>query len=414
MNINRMPGVLRLTPLTPVHVGSGEVYTPVDYDRPNGRFEVKDVRKFFEDHRDDVQHALDAVEHGLALGPDYVRYSLPVYGEAAPCGRTPAPQAPRPAPPKGALKGGPKGGKVDPKMAKLMKQSEKKFGPSPAPGAGKESRDRDRSGGGEVRAFIKDPFGNPFLPATSVKGCLRTAIACALAPLCKPRPAKLVLEKDRPNRQWAFSPVNAKLFGAGATEDLLKVLVLRDSAPLRIEALALSQVRIMDVFRERFEEKRGVPIQLEALMPGGEPVELPFHLDRFALERDAGLRKALDGRGVKLLRDPDALEAVFLDHGRALLDLEIAFYEEQKETRQAGLLKEWRQAESVCLPVGYGTGWHAKTIGRLLDEGEIARVREVFNLGKGGVDLFPKTRKWACGPSGWQPMGWCKLEIVWK
>ncbi|HOT51784.1 MAG TPA: RAMP superfamily CRISPR-associated protein, partial [Candidatus Hydrogenedentes bacterium] len=187
-NTDRQSGVFRITPVSPIHIGSGEVLTPMDYVLDGKMYKVKDVRKYFEDHIDDPDTAMKAVRDGLPLGPNYVRYELSFYGER-----------PRNSTGTQGRSGGPPGRradepmfqatqKFDPQMKKLMKQAQAKSG---LPAAPPPPPDQPKDKGSEVREFIKDPFGKPYIPGSSLKGCLRTALAFVLSESERPGPEVL-------------------------------------------------------------------------------------------------------------------------------------------------------------------------------------------------------------------------------
>lgn len=422
MSNDRIRGEFAITPVSPLHIGSGEVFTALDYCIQKQRFVLKDVRRFFEANRDSVDFVLDAIENGLDIGDEFTRYSLPYHGAA------------RPAPADAAK--GPRSHRETGQGAFNNPFAAALGGASSAAASVKQKTapPPKRDPGftvGDVREFIKDPFGRPFLPASSLKGSLRTAIACALieSATLPVRASDMGLAKRNPDGGWgkperAFERFGKRLFGEKVIEDLLKALIIEDSRPLDIaQGFAMCQVLIMNVMRDGFREKSGVPIHVEALMPGAAPVSMPFHIDRFRLDRDTGLARALSGAGVALLRDPDRLEQALRRHGQALAKGEADFYGKHKQGPQSTYFLRISQDPGIHLPLGFGTGWTAKTVGRVTDPAEIAEVRNMFgqsrgrpnkNMGTPGIETFPKTRKWAHGPTGKLPMGWCKVEIRWK
>ncbi|MGI6460890.1 MAG: type III-A CRISPR-associated RAMP protein Csm5 [Candidatus Hydrogenedentales bacterium] len=411
----QIQGHFVLTPISPVHIGSGEILQGLDYTLRGDQFAVKDVLAFFEAHKDNTKYALDAVETGLDIGEDYVRYRIPACAEPARKKRGPQRGGP-PRKDQPFLEGRrPRGRKtkMDAQMAKLQRQSARKYGASQTP---KKPDPQSDGGGGEVRAFIKDPFGQVFFPATSFKGTVRTALACHLAEQAPDAFAAALRGVGRQRRQSpAFQPIKDALFGRSAHEDLLKALRIQDSQPLAPEAcLFLAQVKVMNVFRGRFSEKRGVPIQAECLVPGTNGIRLPFQIDRFALERDHALKRPLKGTGAALLQDRAAFEHALRAHGAALAQYESDFYAGQNETRAQRFFQNLIGSQHIHLPVGFGTGWHTKTVGRLIPESDLARLRERGVLKRPAAAIFPKTRKWARCKEGELPMGWLKVAIEWK
>lgn len=420
---DRMPFVLRLTPVTPLHIGSGELYTNIDYAIRNGRFEVKDVRKFIEAHRDNPEYAVNAIESGLDIGPEFVRYALPCYLDGqrtAQAAKKPQMSTPlRGTPPAGKAKSA---GKFTAKELKAQREAERKFGPSAAP---EPPPRRDTKSRGEVRAFMRDPFDRPFIPATSVKGMLRTAIACAIAQNAHIDPGRITMDAiERGSwlkRERAFGDANKRLFG-GVIEDVMKAFVLGDSGSLDFgHGFAMCSVRIMNVMLEGFREKTGAPIQVEALTPGAGTVELRGYIDRFRLRRDTDMARSARGAGVALLSDWNALLRAFQEQSKELLQIEHGFHDDQKAPTERQFFAELARDGAIYLPLGFGTGWWAKTTGRIARPEDIYSIRKYFgkydsdrpnkNMGSPRVELFPKTRKQIRDRDGWKPMGWVKVEF---
>lgn len=430
-NEHQRTGVFRITPVSPLHIGSGQVLTPMDYEIRNGKFIVKDILRFIDAQRDDPAYALQVIQDRKPIGEEFNRYALPCYDEAAP------PTAPRTQqqslPPRRQPQMG-KPGKMDPQMAAMMKKTkslrEQQSAPAASAVAAPVRESRQEQPGGEVREFIKDPFGKAFIPGSSLKGCLRTALAYTLVK-AGAMDMKLVddlLKNDRVRREWAFSKMSADLFcgdGKGdAKADILKTFLVRDSEPLDFNAWgAMTFVRVMNDYNGRFDVKRGMPIRLESIMPENGAIQMPFAVNLRLMELDRHedhplLQGAGKGKALSLLQNKDAFENALRLFSQALLEHEQAFYQQYRQEAAPGLqfiqrlMRDQQDNSSIYLDLGFSTGWHTKTIGMALDEQDINDIRDRFGLGKRNVDLFPKTRKWAKTQDGYRPLGWIKLEII--
>jgi len=395
-------GVFHITPVSPIHIGSGEKYLPFEYSVAGRDIIIKDIQAFIEANRDNPQYAVDAIESGTVdVENKYPRYRVPCFGYSAPASKTSGPpQSRKPM----NIAAGPRG-KVDPNVAKLMKESEQRVKTPPPMPHSKEEAVR----GTLIYAFIKDPFGKPFVPGTSLKGCLRTAIALHL------------YEKDKSlingalaaskSKQWAFAPVAEKLFGKGPTNDPLKTFVLRDSDALNMEQhFAVTHVKVMNLVNNALKEKQGMTILTESLMPKVGKVSIPFFIDLFRLQKDTALPRAAKD----LSADTQTFEAVFREFSQKLLDHEFEFYNKYRAQEGVVFIEKLRKDNAVYLDLGFGTGWEAKTIGLGFDTKTLNDVRRKWKLGKNGADIFPKTRKWVHNGQGYVPMGWFKLEIEWR
>lgn len=111
----------------------------------------------------------------------------------------------------------------------------------------------------EVKQFVKDAYNCPYVPGSSVKGMLRTAILVHAILADPKRFAELAdgLEDgkwdDRSNRngelkqlsrgvqRLAFCPDDPKETGLGAARDILKYISVSDSDPLDTGSLALAK-----------------------------------------------------------------------------------------------------------------------------------------------------------------------------
>jgi len=423
-------GVFRITPVSPVHIGSGQVLTPMDYEIRDGKFIVKDILRFIDAQRDDPGYALQVIQDCGDIGDEFIRYALSCYDEGA-IRPVPGPrqaQTPSRQPQMG------KPVKMTKEMAAMQKKIKAQLGQQPAAAAASVAapvrEPRQEQPGGEVREFIKDPFGKAYIPGSSLKGCLRTALAYTLIK-ADAMDMKLVddlLNDTRARREWAFSKMSADLFcgdGKGdAKADILKTLLVRDSKPLDFNVWgAMTYVRVMNDYNGTFDVKRGMPIRLEAIMPENGAIQMPFTVNLRLMELDRQddhplLQGAGKGKALPLLQNKDAFLNALRLFSQALLEHEQAFYQQYRQNAAPGLefvqrlLKDQQDNNSIYLDLGFSTGWHTKTIGMALDERDMNDIRDHFNLGKRNVDLFPKTRKWAKTADGYRPMGWIKLEVI--
>ncbi len=408
---DRRSGTLAITPLTPLHVGSGEEYSPMDYVVRKKEFLVKDVLGWFDHMRDNPEAASRAVVDGLPLDEDFVRFRMPFYGENRNLAteRTVHPK-PEEKPEKTAAQ--PR--KMTPEQARMEKiRRQVRQGPPAAPAAPAASV--VAMNGNPVRAFVRDPFGVPYLPGSSVKGCLRTAVAFYLASAGSKALDSFLNKRyeKTPRREWAFGDMGKRIFGESVIEDVFKALIVRDSAPVTgPQAMAMSHVKVMNTVHDGFKEKP-LPLYAECLMPAAGTIEVPFYVDLHRLKKDEALGKAAGGKTAELLRDPAKFEAALRGFSQALLELEMKFYHVRNVPDKEGQFREWRRDGGIYLNLGFGTGWNAKTVGLAMSDEQYDRTRDLFRLGREGMP-FPKTRKWAAMPdNSYQPMGWVRVDIRW-
>jgi len=271
---------------------------------------------------------------------------------------------------------------------------------------------QDAFKGTEIYAFVKDPFGKPFIPGTSLKGCLRTAIAYKREKEAKTinDAIKKARQEERPRKERAFAPANQILFGKGPTDDPLKALIIRDSQPLDIEKqFAINHVRVMNLMRDnKFTEKPGMRILTESLMPTAGTIEIPFVIDLFRLLNDPALPKETKN----IIASEKLLEQTLREFSKDLLQHELEFYKKCTQNSAQTFIQSLINQNTIILDLGFGTGWNAKTIGMTFDPQTLKTVRNIWKLGK-DAPIFPKTRKWVHNGKEYVPMGWFKLEIIW-
>ena len=135
----------------------------------------------------------------------------------------------------------------------------------------------------EIATFVKDAYGCPYVPGSSLKGALRTALLAAMimeqpqqfqrnrqevrSARLDGRPRKLLKRETDHLEQEAFYTLGRdKETGRNAVNDILGGLRISDSAPLSLEDLTLCQK--IDVLRNGNQRK--LPILRECLKPGTE------------------------------------------------------------------------------------------------------------------------------------------------
>ncbi len=279
---------------------------------------------------------------------------------------------------------------------------------------------RSRAEGAQVREQLKDAFDRPYLPGSSLKGALRTALAWVAWGQrgLKPEPGRLGRR-----REWAAQEYEHMIFGPDPNHDLLRALQVSDSQPVETDRLMLVNARVLNR-----TGTLGSPIELEAIRPD-TVFELRLKLD-LALFDAWAKQRGLNLRGVEWLRD---LPGVIRAHTRQRIKQEAAwfrpvgvgvrlrdFYEKQLGAARLG-------ANHALLQLGWGAGWESKTFGSHLqqDRAFLERVIRDYRLARGRRqpgDPFPKSRRVVVAvvqdSQGQRrefpayPLGWVLVEMV--
>lgn len=287
----------------------------------------------------------------------------------------------------------------------------------------------------EVRGHIKDAFFRPYLPGSSLKGAIRTALLARavqqdaaglrrLLPGPEHRQAKFAAQKLT---EGVFSPDVPR--GKTPNHDLLRALHVGD-ALFEVGQLHLIDVRWMNLtatgwgWREMGGAKRTLPAWRDAngilgeALPPGTTASFALQVDRFLT--DDPLARRILGWGtadatLPALASFAALRELLNAHARRRLDAELAFFRAHRVAGAARacerLLAEMGATpEAAYVRVGWGNGWAGMT-GDWMDAATTQAMREKFNLGKRGSEVFPKTRRLVVnGAEPSLPLGWLRLH----
>ena len=362
--------------LTPVHIGTGDAYTPLDGVYADGRW-----------HRLDIDRVVGAGADARQLAREM---SLPSFDWVTILRRY---------------------------QIALASATASGY---PVPCAGDP-------GNTPVRPFLRDVSARPYLPGSSLKGPMRTAI---FAHLARARPSELARavgnarqpresgRRRQVSREWLTQPVERFFLGNTPNYDLMRAVQVADSEPFPVDALEITPVWTYTLRAGRMEEKRDggeYKVFVEQLRPGGA-AKVSLHIDEFLFSPQANRELCFAGAMEEAVR---SLAGVCNARARSLLERELGFARQYGPARVVRAYEELLQRladlppGAFLLNLGWGGGWECKTLGELLREvlgdQEFARLREQFRLGRSGQP-FPKTRRYAYrGGAPTFPLGWVSL-----
>ncbi|PFG73553.1 type III-A CRISPR-associated RAMP protein Csm5 [Tepidiforma thermophila] len=270
-----------------------------------------------------------------------------------------------------------------------------------------------RAVGQDLLGFIRDGMGRVYLPGSTLKGAFRSALLDAFVQQNRDTVRELVRSGGGP-REQAARGVEQRAFdvdvertrpgGDFPNRDINRWLRLADAFPANEPKMVASEVQV------RSDSPRGrqaIPVWVEAVSPGAEfsttltitPVEWsPWR------ELDKG-RKELFGSN---------LLGVLQTWGAALREIELEHWR-RHDPDVATNFEGKVPAGEIVFPVGFGTGWVAKTIGRHLrdDRNLMQLLLNRYRLSRSkspDPGNFPVGHRVVDGPGGWLPMGWVMVS----
>jgi len=270
--------------------------------------------------------------------------------------------------------------------------------------------------GSEVQEQIKDVFGRPYLPGSTLKGALRTILFWGMTVRNK---RQLAWDHLGHRRTWASQQWERSAFGRNPNHDFLRALQVADSRPQTPQEARLTLRRVR-IYPTRQRDRRGLDVDVEAVGAEGE-FHLTIAIDEYGF-RD-GIVQELEWQGK---RDWFLyLAALANERAHERLEAERDFF-----GRGAPLARDmcvtWLElmeglADNECLlQIGWGAGWESKTLGRDVlgtDDRRFENLLQNYHLTKERErrpgDPFPKTRALALNEAEQPacPMGWVRVRL---
>jgi CRISPR-associated protein Csm5 len=300
---------------------------------------------------------------------------------------------------------------------------------------------RDRRRGEDVRPFLSDPLGRPYLPGTELKGAVRTAVLWHLLGRHpdRTRLAAMVGKKERRgqpedqrDRRYAGQWLEQTLLGQDPRTDAFRLLRISDSDPLPARAIKVYPVLVAARQRDGLRlmerpRREGAPSSYSD-DPARAVASFCECLDsgelRSRLEIDRYLLSQWDRDASFVTRWQEACNAF----SRHVAEAEHTWWTEAQAPAPprlrplAGTLADFYAqllrriaslpAGQAVLDLGWGGGWRTKTVAEQFGPDVVADVVRRYNLDRGSRSpVFPKTRKVAwMGGDRYAPLGWVLLR----
>ncbi len=265
----------------------------------------------------------------------------------------------------------------------------------------------------EIRAHIKDGYGTPYLPGSSIKGALRTAIIRKLA---KENNSKI--KGGSKNLKFADQTLCESLLGNDAKSNLMRTLTVGDFAMVQ-GGIDLHMVWVNRLISQEKFAVKFPPIYIEGPTKAAVATGT-ISLDEFLPRKDAEKRcfkfKAhlsldwLVAACRELTSHTIETELAFLKgkSGKPVEDL-VSFYQSLAEDQ-----KKLGKNEAI-VQMAWGAGWRGMTGQLLAAEDITAQIRKDFNLAPKYIKFpFPKSRRVVVANGADMPMGWSKISFISK
>ncbi|MCA1985281.1 MAG: type III-A CRISPR-associated RAMP protein Csm5 [Desulfovibrio sp.] len=274
----------------------------------------------------------------------------------------------------------------------------------------------------EIREQIRSGLGLPLLPGSSIKGALRTAIVAQLlqgdAGL-RETFANLLQQRNL-SAEHADSTLLQHVLGEDPKYNLMRTLRVGDAA-CQEQALTLYKVRTLSLGQDHGFTPKPFLNVVEGLKPGTTVTS--------QLSLDCALQRYAAGQARECFRFRTQLDAASLlgslrTLSQRLLREELAFLDGKRGEHIDSLrtsLKELQERSDglgegqALFNLGWGIGWKGMT-GALLSQDALSRnrgqLRQTLKLAATRVQFpFPKSRKVAIVDGAALPMGWIQLTV---
>ena len=271
----------------------------------------------------------------------------------------------------------------------------------------------------QISKFIKDHEMKPYIPGSSVKGAIRVAILYYILKnlpsdkkeqlIDKPIRRKLSeLKRDRRKKGWIKKHLGDEIDRIlqkfqltdknhpGPNTDILKALIVRDSAPLSQDVLEVKMAEIVNLNGKN----QSIPTGIEIIRPG-TTFYINISIDTSYLDY---FRKA---KGFPL--DYGKLEEVIFNPIKATeFFITNMMREDTRVLKNDAFKKAFPVPETPNFRFGWGKGILYTTVFQLLDEDLKRKIRDIYFTRRGrSNDIFPVSRKIVEG----QLMGFCHVTI---
>ena len=295
----------------------------------------------------------------------------------------------------------------------------------------------------DIREAIKSVGNRPYIPGSSIKGAIRTALLSDL--INNAENEKLYndssqhlnreIDKGAPPRRRTENParkIEELAFGKDPNHDLLRTLQVSDTEPLESDALAIETAWTVTLnqnnqLEQKIDGGREYKNFIEVIQ-GVKTLTFTLKIDDLLFRDREKERLNFSKLQEKTLRE---MADVCRHETHLLMQDEKEFFDYYNISEIANLYDKFIALNksltdgTFMLQIGWGTGYPANTVTSSFTEGDDATVhimalRERYRLGasrsrRGHYDEreFPKTRRILYrGQNPFAPLGWVKISPI--
>ncbi len=272
----------------------------------------------------------------------------------------------------------------------------------------------------DYRPFIRDGFGRLYIPGTSIKGVIRTAILYNILHNYKIKdPEKFKKNVIEPIEKTEKHKFKKKSPFEWIQERWLENFILSDKKESP-HTDWLRMLHISDAYLKNDVEPVIIPIKVLKKDTSGWQYKREYSgkdttiwiecalegvTFEFEIAWDRSLLEEFKKKNKIFL--PQTLEEVF----RNISEWSKDVFEFEKDFTKDHLLGKWYNTNSANFRIGFGSGMISTTITILLPEDLRKKIRNYAGKNKGN-EIAPKSRKvWLMNNQVF-PLGWAVMEVV--